>query len=250
MFFRHDICYTDGATAVDAHLTMDQAAPALTTRPVNKRPRVLKVHQNGVAIVVMGLELFVRDPSFLWIWAVKTVSTLVVFLPRTVQDMCDSQSLEHVDFVCILFAADEDVVEELSWALRGTEATEVGGQHVLDPLEVLLALGVQRHRGWQRGPGVTRMVTEGIDLDLEVKGRRFNSSPHGQNGHHFADYVFKCIFINFIFFISTRIALNFVPEDPTDNKSALFQIMDWRRTSGKPLFEPMLTQFTDAHMRH
>ena len=169
MFFHHDICYTDGATAVDAHLAMDQAAPALTTRPVNKRPRVLKVHQNGVAIVVMGLELFVRDPSFLWVWAVKTVSTLVVFLPRTVQHMCDSKSLEHVDFVCILLAADEDVVEELSRALRGTEATEVGGQHVLDPLQVLLALGVQRHRGWQLGPGVTRMMTEGMDLDLEVK---------------------------------------------------------------------------------
>ena len=32
-----------------------------------------------------------------------------------------------------------------------------------------------------------------------------------------------------------------------DNMSALVQIMAWRRPGDKPLFEPMLTQFTDAY---
>ena len=50
--------------------------------------------------------------------------------------------------------------------------------------------------------------------------------------------------------ILTQIALNFVPNRPIDKKSALFQIMAWRRTGGKPLHEPKLTQFTDAYMRH
>ena len=35
-----------------------------------------------------------------------------------------------------------------------------------------------------------------------------------------------------------------------DNKSALVQVMAWRRTGDKPLPEPILTQFIDAYMRH
>ena len=34
-----------------------------------------------------------------------------------------------------------------------------------------------------------------------------------------------------------------------DDKPALFLVMAWRRTGDKPLPEPMLTQFIDAHMR-
>ena len=37
---------------------------------------------------------------------------------------------------------------------------------------------------------------------------------------------------------------------PIDNKSALIQVMAWRRTGVKPLPEPMLAQFTDVYMRH
>ena len=47
-----------------------------------------------------------------------------------------------------------------------------------------------------------------------------------------------------------RISLKFVPKGPIDNKSALVQVMAWRRTGDKPLPEPILTQFTDAYMRH
>ena len=35
-----------------------------------------------------------------------------------------------------------------------------------------------------------------------------------------------------------------------DNKSALVQAVAWRRTGDKPLPEPMMSQFTDAYMRH
>ena len=37
---------------------------------------------------------------------------------------------------------------------------------------------------------------------------------------------------------------------PINNIPALVQIMAWRRTSEKPLSEPMMTQFNDAYMRH
>ena len=39
---------------------------------------------------------------------------------------------------------------------------------------------------------------------------KFNSSPPGQNGDHFADDIFKCIFMNEKFCISIQISLKFV----------------------------------------
>ena len=47
-----------------------------------------------------------------------------------------------------------------------------------------------------------------------------------------------------------EISLKFVPKGPIDNKSALVHVMDWSRTGRNTLPEPMLTQFTDAYMRH
>ena len=55
----------------------------------------------------------------------------------------------------------------------------------------------------------------GMELGL------FNSSPPGQNGRHFTDDVFKCIFVNEKFCISIQISLKFVPKGPIDNNPAL-----------------------------
>ena len=67
----------------------------------------------------------------------------------------------------------------------------------------------------------------------------------GQNGRHFSDVVFKCIFINKKNCISIRISLKFVPTDPVDGKHWL---RSWHQTGDKPLSDPMLTQFiTDAY---
>ena len=46
------------------------------------------------------------------------------------------------------------------------------------------------------------------------------------------------------------ISLKFVPRSLIDNKPVLVQVMAWRRTGDKQLPEPVLTQFTDAYMRH
>ena len=61
-----------------------------------------------------------------------------------------------------------------------------------------------------------------------------------------ADHIFKCIFLNENDRIMIRISLKFVPMSPIDNTPALVQVMAWRRTGDKPVFEPMLTWFTDA----
>ena len=87
-------------------------------------------------------------------------------------------------------------------------------------------------------------------LFIYEKGRLFfvrtctGTLHHGQNGRHFADDIFKRIFMNEKSYIFIRISPKFVPEDPIDNKSALVQEMAWRRTGDKPLSEPMLTRFT------
>ena len=74
--------------------------------------------------------------------------------------------------------------------------------------------------------------------------------PHGQYARHFADVIFRHIFVNEKFRILIQISLKFVSKDPMDNKTALVQVMAWRWTCEKPLTEPMLTPFTDAYTRH
>ena len=64
------------------------------------------------------------------------------------------------------------------------------------------------------------------------------------------DDIFKWIFLNENGRIPIQISLKFVPMRPIDNKPALVQVMTWRRTVDKPLPEPMITQFTDANVRH
>ena len=65
-----------------------------------------------------------------------------------------------------------------------------------------------------------------------------------------ADDILKDIFLNENARSLIQISLKFVPKGTIDNKSALVQVMDWRRTGDKPLPEPMMTQFTDTYMRH
>ena len=61
-----------------------------------------------------------------------------------------------------------------------------------------------------------------------------------QNGHRFADYTFKRIFLNENVRISIKISLKLVPKGPINNNPALVQIMVGRRSGDKPLSEPMV----------
>ena len=61
-----------------------------------------------------------------------------------------------------------------------------------------------------------------------------------QNGCHFADDIFNCIFLNENVWIPIEISLKFVPKGPIKNIPALVQIMGWRRPGDKPLSEPMM----------
>ena len=62
-----------------------------------------------------------------------------------------------------------------------------------------------------------------------------------QDGRHFADDIFTCVYLNEDIWISINISLRFVPKGPIDNIPALVQIMAWRRPGNKPLSDPMMT---------
>ena len=61
-----------------------------------------------------------------------------------------------------------------------------------------------------------------------------------QNGCHFAENIFKYIFLNDNAWISIKISLKFVPKGPINNIPAFVQIMAWCRPGDKPLSEPMM----------
>ena len=61
-----------------------------------------------------------------------------------------------------------------------------------------------------------------------------------QNGCHFTDDVFRCIFVNESVWISLKISLKFVPKVPINNIEALVEIMAWCCSGNKPISETMM----------
>ena len=83
-------------------------------------------------------------------------------------------------------------------------------------------------------------ITWGVQITSGWNRMLINSLRLRQNGRHFADDMFKCIFLNENVWIPIEISLKFVPKGSINNNSALFQIMAWRRPGNKPLSEPMM----------
>ena len=82
-----------------------------------------------------------------------------------------------------------------------------------------------------------------INECIRVTWGEINTLRPRQTGHHFADDIFKCIFLNENVWIPTTISLKFVPKGPINSIPALVQIMAWRRPGDKPLSEPMMVSF-------
>ena len=70
--------------------------------------------------------------------------------------------------------------------------------------------------------------------------KEINTLRPRQNGRHFADDIFKCIFQIENIWISFKISLKFVPKGPINNIPALVQLMAWRLPGDKPLSELMM----------
>ena len=82
--------------------------------------------------------------------------------------------------------------------------------------------------------------------------RDISSFPSGHIWCHFADDIFRCVFVNVKFCVLIQISLKCILKGPIDNNPTLVWIMAWRRIGigDKPLSEPMLTRFIDTNMRH
>ena len=83
----------------------------------------------------------------------------------------------------------------------------------------------------------------------QLRGLTLNALWPRQNGRHFADDLFKCIFLNENEWISLKISLKFVRKVWINNIPTLVQIMAWRQPGDKPLSEPMMVSLLTS-MRH
>ena len=72
---------------------------------------------------------------------------------------------------------------------------------------------------------------------------RVNTFKPRQIGSHFADDIFKCIFLKENEWISLQISPKCIPKFWINSIPALVQIMAWRRPGGKPLSEAMMVSF-------
>ena len=79
-----------------------------------------------------------------------------------------------------------------------------------------------------------------IWYDFMIFSLNINTLRLRQNGRHFADYMFKWIFLNENIWILLKISLKFVPKVWINNIPALVQIMAWRWPGNKLLSEPMV----------
>ena len=68
----------------------------------------------------------------------------------------------------------------------------------------------------------------------------FNTLKQRQNGHHFADNIFKCILLNENIWTLIKISLKFVPKSQINYIQSLAQIMAWCQPGDQPLFELMM----------
>ena len=84
------------------------------------------------------------------------------------------------------------------------------------------------------------LTTTTVGPKLTSATNIINTLRPRQNGRHFADDIFKYIFLNENVWIPIKISLKFVPKGRMNNIPALVQMMAWRRPGDKPLSEPMM----------
>ena len=105
-------------------------------------------------------------------------------------------------------------------------------------LDVVLTLSMG---GWQiDNKTAFNNTSEGVRYGIFREG--INTLRPRQNGRHFTDDIFKCIFLYENVWIPIWISLKFVPKGPINNIPALVQIMAWRRPGDKPWYEPMMVR--------
>ena len=96
---------------------------------------------------------------------------------------------------------------------------------------------------------VPNSLTPLWNLTRSFRTWRVNILRARENGRHFPDDNFKCVFLSEKVWSLIIISLKLVPKVIINNMPALVQIMAWRRSGDKPLSEPTMSCFADAYMR-
>ena len=100
---------------------------------------------------------------------------------------------------------------------------------------------------WPEGDWPSQVANQTAGCSWNVYS--FNSSPPGQNGHHFAEDFFRCIFVNEKFCILLKISLKFVRKVPISNNPSLVQKMAWCWIGDKPCWPDTLTHICSTRGR-
>ena len=93
---------------------------------------------------------------------------------------------------------------------------------------------------WCRSCWVIYHMTPISAYRYQCLQQNINKSRRRQNCHHFADGIFKWLFMNKNVWVSLKISLKIVPKFRINNIPGLVQIMDQRRPGDKPLSEPLM----------
>ena len=87
--------------------------------------------------------------------------------------------------------------------------------------QVLITRSLDHVSPWYLLQNMSKCCIAEITTTYPKGLQRVNSFPPGQNDHHFADNIFKDIFMNEKLCILIQISPKFVPKGPIDNKSVL-----------------------------
>ena len=103
-----------------------------------------------------------------------------------------------------------------------------------------------------RGDFFSKAIINSVSLTCFSFIQFYSELTSLYNDMKITDDIFKSIFNESVWISITTctISLKFIPKGPIDYKLALVQVVAWHRTGEKPLPESMLTQFTDAYIRH
>ena len=106
---------------------------------------------------------------------------------------------------------------------------------------ILCAYTIQQY--WQPISVIRGEWSLTITCKQAINGKKWlNTLRPREIGRHFADNIFKWIFLNKNVWISINISLKFVPRGSINDIPTLVQVMAWRWPGDKPLSEPKMVR--------
>ena len=130
---------------------------------------------------------------------------------------------------------NDNITRYIINAVCKTHVWDYMNLHTLSPAYIWYS-----HTSVISNSSMTSNWNDTITLSYWGFGQSINTLRPRQNGRHFADNIFKCIFFNENVWILIKISLEFVPKGPINNMPALVPIMTWHWPGDKPLSEPMI----------